>query len=217
MKGKIFITTALIISALSLYYFFFAEIKHNDRNFTFESEEEGEENEPGFVPAMDWLERQRAFPFDEIPLEEYYKSVEYVKNNFSADLSDNSPQWNLAGPTNIEGRITTIAIHPNNPQIIYTGTANGGLWKSTNFCQSWISIFDDQNTSSIGAVAIDPGNPEIVYCGTGESNSLRSYYPGTGIYKSVNGGMNWSFVGLDSSYTIGNISINPDNTQEIFA
>ncbi|MDZ4713650.1 MAG: T9SS type A sorting domain-containing protein [bacterium] len=217
MKGKFFIATALIISALSVYYLFFAEIENKDRNFTFESEEEREGNEPGFVPAMDWLERQRAFPFDEIPLEEYYKSVEYVKNNFSADLSDNSAQWNLAGPTNIEGRITTIAIHPNNPQIIYTGTANGGLWKSTNFCQSWISIFDNQNTSSIGSLAIDPVNPNIIYCGTGESNSLRSYYPGTGMYKSTDAGNTWVFAGLDSSYTIGNISINPLNTQEIYA
>ena len=177
------------------------------------------ETEPGFVPAEDWFARQRAFPFEEIPQEEYIKSVEYVKNNMtvSPNQSDNSAVWTLAGPTNIEGRITTIAVHPTDPQIVYTGTANGGLWKSTDFCQSWISIFDDQNTSSIGAVAIDPVNPEIIYCGTGEPNSLRSYYPGTGMYKSTNGGANWTFIGLDSSYTIGNISINPNNSQEVYA
>ena len=217
MKSKlIFISYIILLSSVLCVVLF------NKKNTnTTEADNFSEaEKIPGFVPADDWFERQRAFPFDEIPQEEYLKSVKYVKENMQVknfDNSDNFSQWTLAGPTNIEGRITTIAVHPANPQIVYTGTANGGLWKSTNFCQSWISIFDDQNTSSIGAVAIDPVNPEIIYCGTGESNSLRSYYPGTGIYKSFNGGLNWTFIGLDSSYTIGNISINPNNSQEIFA
>jgi len=170
-----------------------------------------------FIPSDDWMEKQRAFPFDEIPHEEYLKSVEYVKKNMRSEFPGNTTGWNLAGPTNIEGRITTIAIHPTNPQIVYTGTANGGLWKSTDFCQSWVSVFDGQNTSSIGAVAIDPVNPDIIYCGTGESNSLRSYYPGTGVFKSTDGGSSWNFIGLDSSFSIGNISVNPQNTQEVYA
>ena len=170
----------------------------------------------GVIPADDWFAKQRAFPFDEIPNEEYLKSIEYVKNNITYTDIDNPSGWTLAGPTNIEGRITCLAIHPVNPQIIYTGTANGGLWKSTNFCQSWVSVFDNQNTSSIGAVAIDPSNPEIIYCGTGEANSLRSYYPGTGIYKSTNGGDSWVLSGLDSSFTIGNVSINPFNSNEVY-
>lgn len=171
----------------------------------------------GVIPGDDWFTRQRAFPFDEIPNEEYLKSMEYVKKHMTYSGTDVSVAWTLAGPTNIEGRVTCLAIHPANPQIIYCGTANGGLWKSTNFCQSWISVFDDQNTSSIGAVAIDPINPEIIYCGTGEANSLRSYYPGTGIYKSTDGGGSWNFSGLDSSFTIGNISINPFNVNEVYA
>jgi photosystem II stability/assembly factor-like uncharacterized protein len=225
MKLKYFLTVFLIITAIIPVLIFSVKQETdindiNDINKYSEKSLSGSEKNPGFIPAEDWFAKQRAFPFDEIPQEEYLKSVKYVKENMkvkSFDNSDNFSQWTLAGPTNIEGRITTIAVHPSNPQIVYTGTANGGLWKSTDFCQSWISIFDDQNTSSIGAVAIDPANPEIIYCGTGESNSLRSYYPGTGIYKSVNGGLSWTFIGLDSSYTIGIISINPDNTQEIFA
>jgi len=217
MKSKLIFVLSIILLSAVLFIVLFSKKNIN----TYEEDNFSEaEKVPGFVPADDWFSRQRAFPFDEIPQEEFLKSVKYVKENMQVKNfgnSDNSSQWTLAGPTNIEGRITTIAIHPINPQIVYTGTANGGLWKSTNFCQSWTSIFDEQNTSSIGTVAIDPVNPEIIYCGTGESNSLRSYYPGTGIYKSVNGGLNWTFIGLDSSYTIGNISINPNNTQEIFA
>lgn len=168
------------------------------------------------VPADDWFERQRAFPFAEIPEEEYQKSIEYVKNYMHAD-SPGDANWILAGPTNIEGRITVIAIHPTNPQIVYAGCANGGIWKSTNFCQTWTSVFDNQNTSSIGALAIDPTNANVIYCGTGEANSLRSYYPGTGMFKSTDGGNTWTNIGLTNTYSFGNISINPLNTQEIYA
>ncbi len=211
---KIFsiIVTVILFSAGVFYFSKKNNSKSGDDTYTAVSDYKKK-----FIPADDWFESQRAFPFDEIPLEEYLKSVEYVKKNMSQSSPDGAPQWSLAGPLNIEGRITSVAIHPSNSQIVYSGTANGGLWKSTNFCQSWTSVFDGQNTSSIGAVVIDPVNPEIIYCGTGEPNSLRSYYPGTGIYKSTDGGNNWSFSGLDSSFTIGNISINPANPQEIYA
>lgn len=167
------------------------------------------------LPEGDWFEKQRAFPFDEIPNDERLKSIEYVKQ-MPVSQTDALADWTLAGPTNIEGRITVIAIHPTNPQIVYAGCANGGVWKSTNFCQSWVSVFDNQNTSSVGALAIDPSNGEVIYCGTGEANSLRSYYPGTGIYKSTNGGASWTSIGLTGTYSFGNISINPLNTQEIY-
>lgn len=170
---------------------------------------------PG-APADDWFDKQRAFPYDEIPKDKYIEAIEYVKK--MPVLTTDSPlPWTLAGPTNIEGRITTIAIHPTNPQIVYAGTANGGLWKSTNFCGSWVSVFDNQNTSSIGAITLDVSNPNIIYCGTGESNSLRSYYPGTGMYKSTDAGATWALIGLENTYSIGNITVNPLNTQIVYA
>lgn len=197
MKKFIFAVCVVLIPVI---YFSF-QINNNEE----------EEMSPGY----DWFEMQRAYPFDEIPYAERLQSLEYVKNNMSKDKSINS-NWTLAGPINIEGRITTIAIDPNNPQIVYIGSANGGVWKSTNYCQTWTSVFDNQNTSSIGAIAIDPLNTNIIYCGTGEANSLRSHYPGTGMYKSTNGGTSWTFIGLPNSFNIGNIAINPSNTQEIY-
>jgi photosystem II stability/assembly factor-like uncharacterized protein len=173
--------------------------------------------EPSKIPDYGWFEMQRAYPFSEIPNEERIKSLDYVKNNLNQDDSYKNSLWTLVGPSNVEGRITTIAIDHANPQIIYTGCANGGVWKSTNFCQSWTSIFDNQNTSSIGALAINPLSSNIIYCGTGEPNSLRSYYPGTGIYKSTNSGNNWTFVGLQNTYCIGNIAINPTNPNVLYA
>jgi len=168
------------------------------------------------APADEWFEKQRAFPDDEIPPGAQVKAIEQVKQMPVMVLNSPAP-WILAGPTNVEGRITVIAIHPTNPNIVYAGTANGGLWKSTNFCSSWTSVFDNQNTSSIGALAIDPANPNILYCGTGEANSLRSYYPGTGIYKTTDGGNSWTLLGLQNTYSFGNIVINPANTQVVYA
>src|SRR5689334_17352396 len=101
------------------------------------TEEEKYESENAEQPPDDWFARQRSFPFDEIPNDERIKSIEYVKHMPVSDVALTTP-WVLAGPINIEGRITTISIHPTNPQIVYIGTANGGLWKSTNFCQSWV-------------------------------------------------------------------------------
>ncbi len=208
--GLIF--SLMIFAAIFIYFVLRDSEDHSYQNFS--------DFTKAAVPADEWFEIQRAFPFDEIPQDEYLKSVEYVKNNMQAvpnPGSDALPEWQLAGPTNIEGRVTTIAIHPQTPQTVFIGTANGGVWKSTNFCQTWTSVFNNQNTSSIGALAIDPLNGNVIYCGTGEANSLRSYYPGTGIYKSTDGGATWVFSGLDSSYCFGNIAIDPVNPQIIYA
>lgn len=173
---------------------------------------------PGFVPDDDWFERQRAFPFDEIPQDAYLKALDHVRTRMTSagghPLRD--VVWTLAGPSNIEGRITTIAMHPTDENIVYAGSANGGLWKSTDYCQSWFSIFDHQNTTSIGAIAIDPLHPDTIYCGTGEANSLRSYYPGTGVYKSTDGGQSWVSVGLEDSYSIGRIAVDPSNPNVVY-
>jgi photosystem II stability/assembly factor-like uncharacterized protein len=210
MKNR-FILINSIIFLLALFYFQFSSDigeKENSR---------ATDNELISGPESDWFVRQRAFPFDDIPNGERIKSIEYVKNNMPVSDLGIEATWSLVGPTNIEGRISTIAIHPTNPQIVYIGCAGGGVWKSTNFCQSWVSVFDNQNTSSIGALAIDPSNPETIYCGTGEANALRSYYPGTGMFKSTNGGTTWTFIGLPNSYCFGDIAINPLNTQELYA
>ncbi len=208
----------LILSILSLIsvYYFLADNNSSDNKSTDNITAYGTSGKIPGAPAEDWFEKQRAFPYDEIPKDKYTEAIEYVKT-MPVYTADNPLPWVLAGPTNIEGRITTIAIHPTNPQIVYVGTANGGLWKSTNFCATWVSVFDNQNTSSIGAIAIDPTNANIIYCGTGESNSLRSYYPGTGMYKSTDAGTTWSFIGLANTYSFGNIVVNPSNTQIVYA
>ena len=99
------------------------------------------------------------------------------------------------GPGTMSGRVTSIAVPHNEPEVIYVGTASGGLWKSTSAGVTWDAIFDDQPTQSIGAVALSPLNPDLVWVGTGEGNPRNSHTSGRGVFKSLDGGTTWSFMG----------------------
>ena len=86
-------------------------------------------------------------------------------------------------PTNpVSGRVTAIAVHPTNPDTVYVGTAQGGLYRSLDGGNTWLQLFDNAQSLAIGAIAIDPIHPSIVFVGTGEGNlSIDSYF-GVGIY-----------------------------------
>src|ERR1700730_17185854 len=79
----------------------------------------------------------------------------------------------------VSGRTIYIAIHPTNPDIVYVGTAQGGLYRTVNGGQTWTQLFDSADSQVIGAIAIAPSNPEIVYVGTGENGQCGSgWYAG---------------------------------------
>ena len=115
------------------------------------------------------------------------------------------------GPAGMSGRVTAFDAVHSNPDIIYTGTASGGLWKSTGGGTEWKSIFDKENAASIGAIAIYQKNPDIIYVGTGEGNPRNSQNMGGGVYKSLNAGKTWEFLGLEQTRTIHRIYVHPEN------
>jgi photosystem II stability/assembly factor-like uncharacterized protein len=120
--------------------------------------------------------------------------------------------WQSIGPSNHTGRTTAIAVADvAGARSIYVGTATGGLWKSTNRGVTWRPIFERQATASIGDVAVAPSSPSVVWVGTGESNLFRASLTGTGIYKSINGGLTWQHMGLTDTGTIGRILVHPTN------
>src|SRR5688500_10102885 len=100
------------------------------------------------------------------------------------------------GPSGMSGRVASIAAVPSNLNVVYVGSATGGLWKTTDGGLTWAPIFDDQATSSIGDVAVFGPNPDVVWVGTGEANPRNSAGVGRGIYKSMNAGRDWTFLGL---------------------
>jgi hypothetical protein len=97
------------------------------------------------------------------------------------------------------GRTLCIAFDPTNPNIIYIGTANGGVWKSTDGGLNWAPKSDYQMSLAIGTIAIDPNNPLRIFAGTGEYNDIGAgTYYGNGILLSTNGGDNWTEIGTTS-------------------
>ncbi len=90
-----------------------------------------------------------------------------IAQNVSMELLENLKPRNI-GPGGMSGRVTSIDAVHENPEIIYVGTASGGLWKSTSGGIKWEPIFEKEATASIGAVAIQQSNPSVIWVGTGE-------------------------------------------------
>lgn len=120
------------------------------------------------------------------------------------------------GPALMSGRVSDIEGHPTDKDIIYIGTAGGGVWKSTDGGVMFSPIFD-KYCQSIGSVKVDPNDPDrVVWVGTGETWVRNSTSVGDGIYKSEDGGTNWTKMGLEKTERISNIIINPNNSDELY-
>ena len=121
------------------------------------------------------------------------------------------------GPALMSGRISHIAVHPENKQTWYIGVASGGVWKTTNAGITFTPIFQNEGSYSIGTVVVDPKNPATIWVGTGEANNQRSVGYGDGIYRSDDAGRTWRNLGLKTSEHIGRIVIDPRDSNVVFA
>ena len=118
------------------------------------------------------------------------------------------------GPTIMSGRVTDLAVNPDDPTEFYVGYASGGVWYTNNNGTTFNPILDSSNTQNVGDIAVDWKN-KIIWVGTGENNSSRSSYAGIGILKSTDHGKTWQNMGLKDSHHIGRILINPNNPDEV--
>jgi photosystem II stability/assembly factor-like uncharacterized protein len=143
-----------------------------------------------------------------------------------ADAARNQDPWAPAtfeefrlrsiGPAIMSGRISHIAVHPENKQTWYIGVASGGVWKTTNAGITFTPVFQNEGAYSIGAVVIDAKSPSTIWVGTGEANNQRSVGYGDGIYRSDDAGKSWRNVGLKDSQQIGRIVIDPRDSKVVF-
>ena len=117
----------------------------------------------------------------------------------------------LVGPAGMSGRIAAIDSVADDPNIIVVGASTGGLWMSHNGGLNWKPVFDDQPVASIGAVAINQKNPDIIWVGTGEGNVRNSTSVGAGMYKSIDGGKTFTYIGLEKTERIHRIALHPDD------
>ena len=121
-------------------------------------------------------------------------------------------QWRGIGPAATGGRIADLAVTetPGQPTTMFVATSTGGVFKSSNDGVSFAPVFDHAGgMMSIGAVAVAPSDPKVVWVGTGEADNRQSSSWGDGIYKSLNGGFNWTKMGLEDTRHIGKIVIDP--------
>ncbi len=120
------------------------------------------------------------------------------------------------GPAFASGRISDIAVHPDNDNVWYVAVSSGGVWKTVNGGTTWNSIFDGQGSFATGCVTIDPNNPSTIWVGTGENVGGRHIAFGDGVYVSYDEGRSWKNMGLKTSEHISKIIVHPDNSKVIW-
>ncbi|HZI55549.1 MAG TPA: sialidase [Verrucomicrobiae bacterium] len=122
------------------------------------------------------------------------------------------------GSATMGGRIAAIdAVDENGKITVFAGSASGGVWKSINGGTTFKPVFDREAVQSIGAVTIDTSNHKIVWVGTGETWARNSVSIGNGIYKSTDGGDNWTNMGLKDSERIARILVDPGDSNTVYA
>jgi len=113
------------------------------------------------------------------------------------------------GPAGMSGRITAIEALESDPATIYAGAASGGVWKTLNGGTTWEPIFEDQRVAGIGVIAVHQTFEDVVWVGTGEGNPRNSADVGAGIWKSMDGGETFTFLGLEDTRQIHRIALHP--------
>ncbi|MFN3192510.1 MAG: VPS10 domain-containing protein [Aureliella sp.] len=120
------------------------------------------------------------------------------------------------GPALLSGRIGDVVVNPDKPNTWYVGAASGNIWKTENSGTTWDPIFENYGSYSIGCLAIDPSNTNTIWVGTGENNGGRHIGFGDGVYVSHNGGKSFKNVGLKASEHIGEIIVDPLDSNTVY-
>jgi hypothetical protein len=181
-----------------------------------------------------WFWQARSFPADEIPADIHTEAIQVELQGLSADselFTGDTPVWTELGPSplltlasinqNASGRALTIAVHPASATTLLLGTAQGGIWRSTDSGASWSSVADNMPSLAIKVIRFTPSNPNIVYAGTGEPHSSSSIY-GQGVLKSTDGGQSWVHLppvgsGWDFRYaSISSLQVHPTNPNTLY-
>jgi len=123
-------------------------------------------------------------------------------------------RWRMIGPFR-GGRTKAISGVASEPNVFYIAQVDGGVWKSTDYGETWNPIFDAEPTQSIGAIQVAPSDPNIIYVGSGEGLQRPDLSVGNGVYKSTDAGKTWTHVGLDDAFQIAELAIDPRNPDHV--
>ncbi|HEV8589086.1 MAG TPA: hypothetical protein VGQ72_09435, partial [Pyrinomonadaceae bacterium] len=125
-----------------------------------------------------------------------------------------SLRWRSIGPHR-GGRVRAISGVPSQPNVFYMAQVIGGVFKTTDYGRTWMPIFDDQPTGSIGSIAVALSDPNIIYVGSGEGLQRPDLSIGDGIYKSTDAGKTWMHLGLRDGQQIPQIAVDPRDPNHV--
>jgi len=125
-------------------------------------------------------------------------------------------RWRCIGPFR-GGRTVAATGVRGKPNLFYMAPVNGGVWKTTDYGETWTPIFDSEHTQSIGSIAVAPSNPDIIYVGSGEGLQRPDLSVGDGIYKSTDAGKTWTHLGLRDGQQIPRVVVDPHDPNRVFA
>jgi photosystem II stability/assembly factor-like uncharacterized protein len=171
--------------------------------------------QPNSLPN-EWQFRIAAWPDGMVPLEGVFRAREQAAAIRARGHAGSRAIWQQAGPLNIGGRVTDIALNPEDPDRVFVASAAGGVFRTVNGGADWQPVFQEQGALAIGDIVLDPQNPQRIWVGTGESNSSSYGFPGNGLWTSGDGGDTWQPSGLDSSCYVGRILVDPTDSQRIW-
>jgi len=166
-----------------------------EENYFSKGRKKTEMSGSGYKPyqRMKWFYEKRADENGEIPfLKRWNAFIDSKKNLFKDNKISVTANWISLGPTNNGGRTISHAFDPTDSDILWAGSAAGGLWKTTNGGDSWQPMTDYLPSLAIGAIAINPNNRDIMLIGTGEAYGWRFMVNGVGILKSTDRGLTWN-------------------------
>jgi len=182
-----------------------------------------EKNADNPMARYDDMARRRVQPGQQLPADIRAKAIEHARrmdrSKIAEDLLVAQPEWKQFGPTQIGGRVKSVIVHPTDPNLVYIGTAAGGVWKTTDGGETWTPIMDDANAIALGSLCFDPTDPTIIYAGTGEqvSGSAGNIYLGCGLLRSTDAGATWHVVGLTDVGSFSRIYAHPKNRDLLMA
>lgn len=193
-------------------------------------EEEEEEAGAGHSPLARWQAKGapneqfaliRSYPDRTFDERAYDAALESVRQEVAAAQRTAAPAaftgpWRLEGPTNIGGRINTVAVHPTTPNTMYIGTTAGGLFKTTNGGTSWTPLFDSRTNLYISHIAFQPGTPNTMYVATGDPGMGSDSRVGDGLWKSTNGGTTWTNIGLNQMGVLAKVVVHPTTPTTLY-
>jgi photosystem II stability/assembly factor-like uncharacterized protein len=115
------------------------------------------------------------------------------------------------------GRSAAVTGVEGKPMLFYMGTTGGGIWRTQNGGTTWENLSDGYFGGSIGAIEVSKSHNNVIYVGGGEVTVRGNVSPGTGMYKSVDGGRSWIQIGLKNARHIPRVRIHPTNPDIAYA